>query len=180
MKKQFVLFAILLAMGVSSQAQVFNTGSTLRPRQFSVGLNPVFWDSDLGFFFHGGYGLKTGIDFGVHFGVLNYGNYFGADLEWQFMSGKPAMSLSTGGHVIGETFGLDLAANLSIPIRSDVDIYTGFDTDFLFTEPETIFWGWIPVGLELALQRRMTMMLEGEISVTDAPSIFGGGIAFYF
>jgi len=182
MKRILFLAAALLVLSLSARAQVFNTGTTLDNRQFSVGLNPVFWDGDFGFFLHGGAGIKSGIDLGLHYGAINgRSNYVGADLEWQFLGGMPSLSLATGGHVIGSTFGIDASFNMSFPIRGDADIYTGIDGDMNFYDSGSNLLLWLPVGVELGIRRGFSLLLEGEVGLTDAAyHVFGGGVAFYF
>lgn len=178
MKKLLLLFvASIVFVGVN--AQVFNTGQTLKQGTLSLGVNPVFMDNGpsdgLNVYFHGGYGLKKGIDFGIKLGVGNT-RYIGADLEWAL--GKN-FSLTTGGHLFND-FGLDAALLGTFPVRKDTDIYFGVDTDIVFGDDVTIPI-WVPVGIELGLSSRMALILEGEIAVVDdAYHIFGGGLNFYF
>jgi hypothetical protein len=179
MRKLFVVLVACVLAG-SLHGQVFNTGQTLRPGNFSLGLNPVFFNDDLGLFLHGGIGIKSGIDLGIRYGVLDGEDYFGADLEWRLVSGKPSVSLMTGGHVL-YNFGLDFMLNVSFPIRSDTHLYSGLDSDIIFGDNDTHFLLWLPIGLELKLRRSIGFILEGEIPLTDpAYGIFGGGVAFYF
>jgi hypothetical protein len=71
MKKLFItIYALIIAL--SLQAQIFGTSGTLKKGTFSIGLEPaVLVNSgynDFMFFAHGGYGLKQGIDLGIHCG----------------------------------------------------------------------------------------------------------------
>lgn len=180
--RKFYLFCMFVMLVQLSGAQVFNSASTLKPGNFAIGLEPVFYDraNNLGLFFHGGAGIKNGIDMSVKLGLLEGVNYFGGDFEWSLLSGNPSVSLVTGAHVWYD-FGLDLGLNISFPLRNDVQIYTGFDSDIDFSEPETVFRLWLPIGLELKLNPNVAIIMEGEIPLTDyAFGIFGGGIAFYF
>ncbi len=78
--KRFLLVFAALALSFSSFSQVFNTGQTLKPKVFSVGVEPAMLingSSEFMLFLHGGYGIRRGIDFGVKVGVLGPENYFG-------------------------------------------------------------------------------------------------------
>lgn len=176
--KKIVLLVSTLFLFVSLQAQVFNTGTTLKKGTFSLGFEPAIYGNTEGFimFFHGGYGLKPGIDLGISAGFLN-GEYFGADLEWGL--GR-YFSLTTGAHMYGD-FGLDGTLNITFPIRSDSRIFTGVDMDINFPNDDISVPIWIPIGVELGLRRNMAFILEGEIAVSDpAYHVIGGGIVLYF
>ena len=180
--KKLLISICLFCLPLLAFSQVFNTATILKPGKFSLGIEPAIVEKDLGLFIHGGVGLARGIDLGIKYGFLKYQDYFGADLEWRLMSGKPNISLTTGGHTMG-VFGLDLGLNLSFPITSTASLYSGFDSDVNFyKEPVgTQFLAWIPVGVQIYLKPRMAFMLEAEIPLTDyAYTIFGGGLSFYF
>jgi hypothetical protein len=177
MKKLLLVLALAVSFSLSN-AQVFNTGKTLKKDVFSLGIEPVFYSDAGGFmlFLHGGYGIKSGIDLGIMAGFLN-GEYIGANLEWGL--GKH-LSLTTGAHMYGD-FGLDGTLNITFPIRHDSRIFTGFDADILFPDGDVLLPLWIPVGVELGLRDNMSFILEGEIPLTSAAYlIFGGGINLYF
>ena len=96
------------------------------------------------------------------------------------MSGKPNISLITGGHVWHD-FGLDVGMNISFPVARNADMYTGLDSDINFGDEDTNLNVWIPVGVELALKSRISFLMEGEIPITTtAYFVFGGGVLFYF
>jgi hypothetical protein len=180
--KKLILFTGLICLPLFAFSQVFNTASTLKPGNFSLGFEPVVIRQDLGLFVHGGVGLTSGVDLGMKYGFLNGTDYFGADLEWRLLGGKPNISLTTGGHVMGD-MGLDLALNISFPIARSASLYSGVDTDINFyKEPVgTQFLAWIPVGVQIYLKPKMAFMLEAEIPIKDnTNSIFGGGLSFYF
>jgi len=160
--------------------QVFNTASTLAPGKFSLGVNPLVYDNNLGLFLHGGVGIKPGIDFAMRYGFLEGADYFGADIEWRLLGGKPSISLLTGAHKLYRG-GLDLGLNISFPITGSVQLYTGLDMDIDFYPGQTFTPVWLPVGVEIPLKSRISFMFEAEIPLTDAArGIFGGGLAFYF
>jgi len=177
-KTGFIVF--LMAIAMMANAQVFNTASSLKKGQFALGVLPAFYDGNFGYLFvDGGFGIKRGIDMNIRLGLGDGGNYFGADLEWLLAGSKPYVSLTTGGHVAGD-FTLDLGLNLSIPIRGDTEIYSGLDSDLTFAD-DTNFDLWVPIGLDLAIHRNLALILEGDIPITDGtPTIFGGGVIFYF
>ena len=181
MKKLFFIAAFFCLQMVTF-SQVFNTATILKPGKFSLGFEPVFINRDLGLFVHGGVGLTHAVDLGMKYGFLNGTDYFGADLEWKLMSGKPNISLTTGGHVLND-FGLDLALNISFPIGNTASLYTGLDTDINFyKEPVgTQFLPWIPIGVQIYLRPKMAFMLEAEIPLNNyAYNFFGGGLNFFF
>jgi hypothetical protein len=160
-------------------AQVFNTGQTLKPKTFSIGIEPAVilgGNTDFILFVHGGAGIVKGVDLGLTIGVLGPGNYFGANVE--FALGKQ-MSLAVGAHDFG-AFGLDGTFNITFPIRQDVRIFTGADLDMNFGD-NTQFLLWLPVGLEIGLRSNMSFIFEAEIGLTDpAYHLIGGGLNFYF
>jgi hypothetical protein len=179
MKKVFITLAIIV-LPLFSYSQVFNTASTLKPGKFSIGLNPVVFEENFGLFIHGGLGIVPGIDLAMHYGFIDTENYFGADLEWRLLSGKPALSLITGAHKYYDT-GLDLGLNLSFPIASKFQLYTGLDMDLNFGHGRNYSQVWFPIGVEIPLKSKMSFMFEAEMPLNDyAYSIFGGGVVFYF
>lgn len=176
--KRFYNTLILLGICSISFGQVFNTGQTLKPKAFSVGIEPavVIGGPDFILFLHGGYGLTKGIDFGLTVGVLGPGEYFGADVE--FAMGKN-FSLAAGAHHYG-VFGLDGTFNITFPIRQDVRLFTGADLDVNFGN-DIDFLLWLPVGVEIGLRKNMSFIFEAEIGLTKpAYHLIGGGLNFYF
>ncbi|MGE0079020.1 MAG: hypothetical protein AB7S48_14265 [Bacteroidales bacterium] len=179
--RRFLLgLLVMLVAGVTS-AQVFNTGQTLKPKTFSVGFEPAVLmdnESDFMLFLHGGYGLRKGIDFSLNVGVLGPETYFGADVEFAIAK---RISISAGAHDFG-AFGLDGTLNFTIPIKSDVRLFSGLDLDVDFPDNEdTQFLLWLPVGLDIGLRKNMSFIFEAEIGLTDpAYHLIGGGLNFYF
>lgn len=179
MKKFLLVIGIILVYNLAN-AQVFSTGQTLKQGAISLGINPVIQDggpSDgLNVFFHGGYGLKQGVDLGIKLGIGN-SPYYGADIEWAL--GK-LFSLTTGGHLQSNLLVFDGTFLGTIPIKSDARIFYGADLDVII-DNDIDFPLWFPVGLELGLSKTMSLILEGDIAVTGpAYHIFGGGLNFYF
>jgi hypothetical protein len=185
--KKIKVALIALLFPCLAFAQVFNTASTLSPGKFSVGINPMVYNENFGLFLHGGVGIKSGIDLGVRYGFMEYDDYFGADIEWSLLAGKPSLSLVTGAHKFHDT-GLDLGLNLSFPITSGVQMYTGLDMDIIFGEDyrgenQTYTPVWLPIGVEIPLKSNISFMFEAEIPLNNEPygeEIFGGGLAIYF
>ena len=73
MKKLFCILFFTIALLNFINAQVFNTGQTLKKGAFSFGVEPAIianGNSDFILFLHGGYGIKKGIDFGVKAGLF--------------------------------------------------------------------------------------------------------------
>lgn len=181
MKKIKILFIAVLFPCIAF-SQVFNTASTLSSGKFSFGINPLVYYRDFGMFLHGGIGIKSGIDFGIHYGFLENDDYFGADIEWRLLGGKPSISLITGAHKFYDG-GIDLGLNISFPITSGVQLYTGIDSDINFGENDTYTPVWLPIGVEIPLRSNISFMFEAEIPLNNEPlceNIFGGGLAIYF
>ena len=177
--KKFVIFAFYLAIGFGAKAQVFNTAKTLKTGTFSVGIEPMLianGGSDFILFGHMGYGLAKDIDISAKAGMLAYSNYYGADVEFGFLRN---FSLSAGAHVWGD-FGLDATFLTSFDVASNVNIFGGADLDLNFgNDVYTNFW--IPIGVEVELNKNMTFILEASIGINNsAPHLFGGGINVYF
>ncbi|KAB2871691.1 MAG: hypothetical protein F9K37_02590 [Bacteroidales bacterium] len=179
MKKLFII-PLLVILTQFSFGQVFNTGQTLKAKTFSVGFEPavlINGSNEFMLFLHGGYGLRSGIDFGLNVGVLGPETYIGADVEFAIAK---RISLAVGAHDFG-VFGLDGTLNFTIPIKSGVRLFSGLDLDVNFTEPETQFLLWLPVGLDIGIKKNMSFILEAEIGLTDpAYHLIGGGLNFYF
>ena len=170
MKKLFVLIFVLGLSTIFVQAQVFNTSSTLKRGQFSVGIEPGLYingSSDFNLFLHGGVGITHNTDFGLKLGVLGNETYIGGDVEFALAK---IFSLSVGAHSWGD-FGLDGTGLLTFPLTSGVKIYTN----------EVQVPLWIPVGLQIGMNKNMAFIFESEINVTDVGSHFlGGGLSFFF
>lgn len=178
MKRIVLIFIFSLFMsGIS--AQVFQTAYTLKPRAFSLGINPAIAHNDFAIFLHGGYGLKQGMDLGIKLG-LGWGDpYFGADLKWTMSVGMPSIALSAGVHVHNNP-GFDGTLNITFPLNSSTRLYTGLDADIIFAN-DIFVPVWVPIGLEVGIRQGMSVILEGTLGLTDyAPHIMNGGVVFYF
>lgn len=177
MKKLFSLL-LLAIIASASYGQVFNTGQTLKPKMFSLGIEPgvmVKGSSEFIMFLHGGYGIKQGIDFSVKAGVLGPEDYIGADLEFAL---PKRMSFVVGAHQFGD-FGLDGAWNISFPIKNDIRLTSGLDSDINFNQDKTRFLLWLPLSLEIGIRKNVSFIFEAEIGLTDpAYHFIGGGFNF--
>lgn len=178
--KKVLSFLLLLLIVSSSFSQVFNTGQTLKPKTFSLGIEPgvmINGSSDFMLFLYGGYGIKQGIDFSVKAGFLGTTDYFGADVEFAL---PYRMSFAVGAHQFGD-FGLDGALNITFPIKNDIRFSSGLDLDVNFNDDKTRFLLWLPLGLEIGIRKNMSFIFEAEIGLTDpAYNFIGGGLNFYF
>lgn len=180
MKKLLLLFVCVL--GISSvNAQVMNTGQLLSPGKFGLSIAPCFYNDHGGISLdlNAGYGLTRSVDLNFNFN-LGRGNYFGADVEWALLRGKPGLSLTTGAH-IQEHVGLDFTLNLAFPIQSAI-IYTGVDTDIDFNRHgDTYIPAWFFIGPEIYFRRNLSFIMELDINLTDnAAHMLALGLGIYF
>ena len=176
MKKIIIISLAFLTITISN-AQVFNTATTLKKGAFALGVEPVIYTSsdDFLLFVHGGYGIKKGLDFGLKAGLGGGDTYFGADLEFSL---RKNISLAVGAHNYFD-LGLDGTLLFNIPIRKDIKFITGVDADIIFSDDSQVPI-WIPLGLEVMLRSKMALHFETEISVNDYTHILGGGLNFFF
>ena len=164
----------------SLNAQVFNTAEVLKPMNFSIGLAPIYYYENFGLLLMGEAGIKSGIDFSLKYAILEYDDYFSADLEWKLLRNKSvALSLTTGCHVYYD-FGLDISGNFSYRIKNDIALYTGLDTDWNFGNDLYVPF-WIPVGVEINMNKTIAFLFEAELPVNShARAIIDGGLSFRF
>ncbi|MFP4556285.1 MAG: hypothetical protein ACLFNU_05380 [Bacteroidales bacterium] len=177
--KRIGLLLIAALFVSTASSQVFKTGQTLKPKTFSIGIEPaviINGNADFILFLHGGYGITKGIDIGAKVGVLGGNNYFGADIE--FALGRQ-MSISFGAHDFG-SFGLDGTFLATFPIRGDVRVYAGADLDINFPGNDVNFPLWVPVGVEVGIRKSMSFIFEASVGLTQpAYHLIGGGVNFY-
>ena len=178
MKKIALIFIVSLLITTAS-AQVFQTSYTLKPKQFSLGINPAISnDQNPAIFFHGGYGLKSGMDLGVKVGLGWDDPYIGADLKWTMSVGMPSVGLSAGVHVHNHP-GFDGTLLITFPLNSSTRLYSGLDADIIFAN-EISMPLWLPVGLEVGIRHKVSVILEGTIGLNNTRHIVNGGVVFYF
>lgn len=182
MRKIILFVCVLISFQVVS-AQVHNSAGTLRGGKFSIEVAPVFFvdaNSDVGLFLQGGIGLTRSMDLSLKFSLNNNDIYFGGDIEFALVSGTPALSLALGMHSYNK-MGIDMALNLTIPIRKIVSIYGCLDFDVEFTGDDTYFPLWGVIGFEVMVRRHLGILMEMDIGITDpAPNMLGIGLCVYF
>ncbi|MGE4289502.1 MAG: hypothetical protein AB7E36_12500 [Salinivirgaceae bacterium] len=176
---RYLLTFILALTGLIGSSQVFNTSQTLKEGTFSFGIEPLLiasGNSDFMLFGHAGYGLVQGVDLGLKVGVFGGSTYVGADVEFAFIKN---FSISAGAHATG-IFGLDATLIGSFPLASNVTFYGGLDADLNFGKDLTLPL-WIPLGLEVHLNKNMAFLFEALPGITQsAPHLIGGGVMVYF
>ncbi|MCB8995545.1 MAG: hypothetical protein H6538_08050 [Bacteroidales bacterium] len=176
--KKILIACTLIFSSFLLYSQSFNSGEILKPGHISAGINPVLVNNGLGIYLHGGYGLINKVDLGVRYGVFEGADYVGADLEWGIRSTKRFdISLVTGAHAV-KYFGLDLGVAASFYLGPHATLLTGVDGDINFNDNNDRFFWW-PVGVQVAMSKRTSFILEVDIPLVDfAPGIFGGGFSF--
>lgn len=194
MNKLFLIIG-LSCLPLLSFSQVFNTASILKPGGFSIGLEPVIIQDNLGGFAQLGVGVIRGVDLALKAGFVQTAPtpYLGADLEWRLKGSKPSISITTGAHrnEFGH-FGLDASLNLSFNIGRKIFPYLGFDSDINFDPYHVYYYDnvhyhnhtnvlmWIPLGVEIYFRKSVSFILETEIPLTDYTYyVIGGGFTFY-
>ena len=164
-------------------SQVYNSGSTLSPGKFSIGIAPIFFvdeERDVGLYVNAGVGIARRLDFSVKLRVHDQPTYIGGDLEFMILSGMPTISLAAGLHAYNK-LGIDGTFNLTIPIRGVASIYGGLDADVEFKDDHTTFPLWGFIGLEVMARRHLGLIVEIDPAISqDAQNIFGIGLAVYF
>ena len=73
MKRITILLSLALLCSSGLFAQVFNTSSTLKTGQFSLGVEPALYingGNDFNLFLHAGAGIVSNIDFGLKLGGI--------------------------------------------------------------------------------------------------------------
>lgn len=172
-----------------AQAEIFQTGQTLKPGAFSLGVEPQVylvgapaWKLNL----HGAAGLTPGMDLGVTWGLPLPGSgltgTLGADVEFEVLRTDgvaPSLSVSVGAHAEGTSrFWLDGTLLLSKKIRR-VEPYVGLDCD-LSLPPATI-QPWLRgiLGLDIRLAKVTSLLLELGLGFPSVPSYLSFGLSFY-
>jgi hypothetical protein len=189
MRKFILSVAFLLLFIGAGKAQVlFNTAQTLQKGNWSIGINPAyadFGDGDFAMFFHGGYGLGNSSDLELNMGFGWNDAYFGLNYEKTLIAGKPIVSVFGGAHY-WDHFGLDLGSTVSFPISGNLYLSTGLDMSIIFGEDannDLEIWAplWLPINLEIYLQKNISLVFEGNIKLTNhAFTTVGGGLNIYF
>jgi hypothetical protein len=181
MKKIGFIF-LFLFIPVSLSAQVFGTGSTLKPGRVSFGVNPAAYlnNNDFYLFLHGGVGMAKNTDLGFKVGLLGNVTYVGGDIEWCIARRGPDISIAIGAHHFND-FGLDGTLNFTFRLARRLNFYTGCDLDVIFVNGDTSMPFWLFVGTDISIARRIALLVEAEIAVSNAAyNIISGGFNFYF
>ncbi len=191
MKKIGLLVSLLYISVLTTNAQVFNTGQTLKKGVLALGVQPaVHINGGVNgaiVYAHAGYGLTSGIDVSVKAGVGRLNTYYvGGDIEFALAK---HMSVAFGGHKSGD-YGIDGTFLFDIPIKNKAVIYAGADGDVNFGSKinntgnevgDTEILAWIPIGVEVEISKSIHFLVETNIGLTsDAYHIVGGGLMFYF
>jgi hypothetical protein len=175
MRKPLCVLFIVFAGMAFAKAQVFNAGTGLRGNAVSLGFAPTLYNSNFMLWMHGDIKLKPGADLIARIGFGGE-NYFGGGFKFGLLK---RLAISAGAHYYGDV-GLDGTMILNIPIKGDAAIISGLDLDILFPDDIEIPV-WLPVGLDVKLSTAISVMLEGDIGLTDnAGDIFGGGLIVFF
>lgn len=168
-----------------SVGQVLNTGSTLRPGRFSIGIAPILFvdrGNDLGLHLNGGIGITRKLDLTFKFRIRENDNntYFGGDLEFAILKGLPSISISTGMHAY-DKLGIDGTFNLTFPIRKIASIYGCLDMDVEFKDDDTYVPVWGVIGFEVVVRRHLGIIMEIDLGITDvAENMLGVGLNVFF
>jgi len=153
----------------------------------------------------GGIGVHDQVDFRLTAGVLmdnidyapedyNPNNYYlGVEMEGQVVStGKSyeyGFELNVGGgvHVWQDHAGFDGTAKFGFRASRAFHIYTGIDADLNFLDRSIVsqlpfrLQYRAPVGLEITPNGKVSIVMEGDIPLTQYDHIvIGGGLRFYF
>ncbi len=191
MKRVVVVILIISGFVLNSNAQIFNTGQTLKKGVMALGVEPaIHMNGGVNgaiLYAHAGYGLTSGIDVSVKAGVGRLNTYYlGGDIEFALAK---HMSIAFGGHKSGD-YGVDGTFLFDIPVKSKAVIYSGVDSDLNFgtrinSSGEKVndldVLVWVPIGVEIKISKSVHFLVESSIGVTpDSYHIVGGGLNLYF
>lgn len=189
--RRTILLISLLFTSIIVNAQVFNTGQTLKKGVAALGVEPAIHANGgvNGAILYGyaGYGLTSGIDVSAKVGVGRLNTYYvGADVEFALLK---HMSLAFGAHKSGN-FGVDGTFLFDIPVKKMVVIYSGCDSDVDFGTKvnsagqkvnDVHVLVWVPIGVEIRISKSVHFLFESSIGVNpNAYHIIGGGVNLYF
>lgn len=184
MKKSLILLFMLITMSIS-HSQVFNTAAVLEKGSASIGVNPIMFaesgNNEFAVFFRAGYGLVNRVDLSLNVGVNYFDEtYIGADIEWVvFGNSSTGFSLAGGVHTAKDV-GLDATANLTFGLSSSVFLFTGLDMDVNLKDDADMPI-WFFVGIEAALQRNFSLLLETGVGISDEPpTVVSVGVSYMF
>lgn len=189
MKKIISVMVIAFFFTLSVNAQVFNTGETIKPGEVSVGVSPTYYNTASGtmaLFLYAGYGISSSWDFGFRYGLFDGVNYIGADIEsCIYNQNNLSVSLTGGIHGWKDVgIGVDGIFNLTLQVEQ-LEFYSGLDADINFMkapdERNSITKLWIPIGFNANIMDNLELLLEANVPVSDNNNaIYCGGLVLYF
>ncbi len=186
-----LLLSVLASFGCEFQAQAeaFHTARTLKPRAFSIGIEPEFvLQNPVGveLNFHGGMGLVSGLDLGVTYRLplpnSNLPQSLGLDLEVELVNDthlSPALSLTLGGHATDwNRYWLDGTLMISKVFRR-LEPFAALDCDVSLPPYDVYAAMRLIGGLSIRLSRVTEVIVEGGWGVRNSPSHVSFGLNFY-
>ena len=178
--KRGIISILLVCFSLTASAQFFQPAENIHRGQFLLSIDPVFANHDNGLNLAFRTGITSRIDIGGRYGFHDGYNFFGADLHWLLLPGKPAISLITGVHNTHNT-GLDLGLNVAFPINGSIRIYSGLLADMEFASGNNYTAVWLPIGVQIHLKRHIALSLEGDLPIKSGTNgMFTAGLKFYF
>jgi hypothetical protein len=182
MRKSCIILLVTAVISSNLYSQVYNSGSTLSPGKFSIGIAPVIFvdhHNDVGLYATAGFGITRSVDFSMKLRAHHEPVYIGGDLEFVILSGMPTISLTAGMHAYNK-LGLDGTFNLTFPIHHVASLYGGLDVDVEFHDDHTHLPLWGFVGLEITTRRHLAFIIEIDPSLNRyAYNMFCAGIVVY-
>ncbi len=173
--KKIIYIVVFLSMGYSLNAQVFSSGKLLRKGGASFGIEPAYFtSSNTHLFVHGDVRVKRGMALSLRLGAGKT-NYLGGAIDWQLGN---IFYLTTGVHDFGG-LALDGTIKANLPIRSDVGLFFGLDSDIMLENNSNLAF-WVPLGTEIDLKKWLSLIFETEIAIgNNASHIIAGGLNIY-
>lgn len=186
MKGRILFFAAVLVWScLRADAQVLNTGQTLKPLHFSLGAYPLLIIAPgalaPGLYLCAGAGIVPGLDASLFGRLSNSMPFIGGDIEWRLLSGMPSLSLSTGAYGNRLGVGASVNLNLTFPLRRIADLYLGPKFNVFFSRERPDFPFWIFAGAEFRCNQHLSIPVEVDIGIPpDRPHIIASGLVVYF
>ncbi len=169
------LVAILVFNFHKLPAQVFNSSAPLGDKVFSVGLQPAqYGKGRFVTFIHGDLRLASGVCLTAK-GGLGSTAYFGAGFKFNLLE---HLAFNLGAHQADE-MGFDASVIFALPVSESARVVTGIDADWIPAKDGGLYFR-VPVGLEARISSAWSVMLEGDLGVSQRTfDIFGGGMIIY-
>jgi hypothetical protein len=186
---RFLPALCLLLLAVPAQAEVFNTGRTLKQGAFSLSgeFQHHFAPAGDGANVAIGIGLLPSLDLGLEGrfpldGAMP-GNYWGLNLELGLLvdgPSQPALSLTLGAHVIEKQYAADATLIVSKLMLPYLEPYVAVDAD-IGIGPELGTQVRAVAGLCLPVIEHFELLVEGGLGLTASTRNFvSGGFNLYF